>query len=102
MRLPFSTIPPNLTYPLPFSFDFCEPGETPDGTGKAHEGAKVSENLGQIILGERIRNAPYQVSNAILSRLFNPRVSSSKLVLSTAQDVGRTLLCRHVQTILQG
>eukprot|EP00045_Choanoeca_perplexa_P006836 m.59199 g.59199 ORF g.59199 m.59199 type:complete len:679 (-) comp13812_c0_seq1:62-2098(-) len=49
---------------MPFDyyyFDFCEPGETPDGTGKAHEGAKVSENLGQILLGERIRNAPYHI-----------------------------------------
>ncbi len=45
-----------------YSFDFCELGEDPaTGEKKPHEGAKVSENLGQILLGERIRQSPYKV-----------------------------------------
>ena len=37
-------------------------GEDPE-TGKTEpkEGATVSENLGQILLGERIRHSPYQI-----------------------------------------
>lgn len=37
-----------------------------DGQGKPHEGAKISENLGQILLGERIREAPHQVLPLLL------------------------------------
>ena len=45
------------------SFDFCEPGEDPlTGEAKPHVGAAVSENLGQILLGERIRHSPYHVA----------------------------------------
>eukprot|EP00038_Savillea_parva_P007385 m.169803 g.169803 ORF g.169803 m.169803 type:complete len:664 (-) comp13147_c0_seq1:107-2098(-) len=48
-----------------YHFDFCEMGETAetdeDGTAKPKEGAKVSENLGQILLGERIRHSPYEI-----------------------------------------
>lgn len=49
---------------MPFDyyfFDFCEPGETPDGSNHGHVGGKVSENLGQVLLGERIRQGPYQI-----------------------------------------
>jgi len=49
-----------------YFFDFCEPGESafplPDGvTASPHIGAQVSENLGQVLTGERIRHSPYQV-----------------------------------------
>eukprot|EP00036_Acanthoecidae_sp_10tr_P016848 CAMPEP_0206308858 /NCGR_PEP_ID=MMETSP0106_2-20121207/12079_1 /ASSEMBLY_ACC=CAM_ASM_000206 /TAXON_ID=81532 /ORGANISM="Acanthoeca-like sp., Strain 10tr" /LENGTH=732 /DNA_ID=CAMNT_0053739917 /DNA_START=132 /DNA_END=2325 /DNA_ORIENTATION=+ len=48
-----------------YHFDFCEMGETAesdaDGTAHPKEGAKVSENLGQILLGERIRHSPYEI-----------------------------------------
>ncbi len=44
---------------LRFSFDFCEPGED---ANHPKEGVKVSENLGQILLGERIRTSPFKVS----------------------------------------
>ena len=59
------SLPPSLTHasvPALFSFDFCEMGEDPE-TGKTEpkEGATVSENLGQILLGERIRHSPYQI-----------------------------------------
>lgn len=64
---------------IPFDyyfFDFCEPGEqamTPaDGsTGAPHMGAQVSENLGQVLTGERIRHSPYQVR---LGQPFHPDV----------------------------
>eukprot|EP01147_Barroeca_monosierra_P007166 gene7166-9647_t len=49
---------------IPFDyyfFDFCEPGETLDGKGKGHVGGKVTENIGQIVLGERIRRAPHTI-----------------------------------------
>ena len=42
-------------------FDFCEPGEELGATLAPHEGDKIHENLGQILLGERIRTSPYQV-----------------------------------------
>lgn len=54
-----TTLSPPLPHPL--SFDFCEPGETIEGKTKGHEGAKVSENIGQVLLGERIRKAPHKV-----------------------------------------
>lgn len=46
-----------------YHFDFCEPGEHPL-TGKmdeGHVGATVPENLGQILMGERIRHSPYDI-----------------------------------------
>jgi hypothetical protein len=50
---------------MPFDFyyfDFCEPGEDPlTGEHAPHVGAKVSENLGEVLLGERIRHSPYKV-----------------------------------------
>lgn len=54
---------------IPFDyyfFDFCEPGEhaLPPAEGETHPphiGASVSENLGQVLMGERIRHSPYQV-----------------------------------------
>ncbi|EDQ87579.1 uncharacterized protein MONBRDRAFT_37855 [Monosiga brevicollis MX1] len=75
---------------MPFDyyfFDFCEPGETPYGRNGAHEGAKVSENIGQIILGERIRQGPYEIKmlqgescRALCARTYN--ASARKDVLS--------------------
>jgi len=46
-----------------YHFDFCEMGEDPADQEKKEikEGPSVSENLGQIILGERIRHSPYEV-----------------------------------------
>jgi len=45
-----------------YHFDFCEMGESADEvTAKPKVGAKVSENLGQILLGERIRHSPYEI-----------------------------------------
>ena len=41
------------------SYDFCKPDESKSNNG---EGAKVSENLGQILLGERIRTSPYRIA----------------------------------------
>lgn len=51
-----------------YHFDFCEPGEHPL-TGKmdeGHVGATVPENLGQILMGERIRHSPYDVRLAFV------------------------------------
>lgn len=42
-----------------YYFDFCEPGED---ANHPKEGVKVSENLGQILLGERIRTSPYKLA----------------------------------------
>lgn len=45
-----------------YYFDFCEPGEEVGQDTNAQEGAKVSENIGQIVLGERIRTSPFKIS----------------------------------------
>ncbi len=49
-------------------FDFCEFGEELNATDSehVHVGGKVSENIGQILLGERIRYSPYHVRLAAL------------------------------------
>lgn len=45
-----------------YHFDFCEMGENPyTGESEPREGAKVAENLGQILMGERIRHSPYEI-----------------------------------------
>ncbi len=66
---------------MPFDyyyFDFCEPGEDPlTGETSPHVGAKVSENLGEILLGERIRHSPYKVGVGVCSLPF---FSSSPLL----------------------
>eukprot|EP00049_Salpingoeca_infusionum_P017951 m.355098 g.355098 ORF g.355098 m.355098 type:complete len:674 (-) comp17178_c0_seq1:7542-9563(-) len=49
---------------MPFDyyyFDFCKPGETLNGTDHGRLGAKVTENLGQVVLGERIRDGPFHL-----------------------------------------
>eukprot|EP00039_Didymoeca_costata_P004086 m.71244 g.71244 ORF g.71244 m.71244 type:complete len:673 (-) comp12228_c0_seq1:228-2246(-) len=45
-----------------YHFDFCEMGENPlTGEHNPKEGANVAENLGQILMGERIRHSPYEI-----------------------------------------
>jgi transmembrane 9 superfamily protein 2/4 len=45
-----------------YHFDFCELGENPvTGANNPTIGTAVSENLGQILMGERIRHSPYEV-----------------------------------------
>eukprot|EP00729_Bicosta_minor_P007009 gene7009-26126_t len=45
-----------------YHFDFCELGENPvTGQSEPRVGATVPENLGQILMGERIRHSPYDI-----------------------------------------
>lgn len=70
---------------LILSFDFCEPGEDVAGA-KPTEGAKVSENLGQILLGERIRTSPYKVLLKLLLNFIQK--------IAMHQDVSCASLCK--------
>jgi hypothetical protein len=47
--------------------DFCEFDEELNATDSehVHVGGKVSENIGQILLGERVRYSPYHVRHSV-------------------------------------